>query len=254
MLGRVIVASLSSVALIALALDGLVFAADRPVYKAPPMEPTYNWTGFYLGGHLGWGAVDQDTTLLVSSAGVPILPPGTVINGDASSFIGGSQIGYNWQTNKWVFGVEGDFSWAGANSSVTTAGTLVANSFRIQNMNSHWYTALTGRIGYAWDNWLLYGKGGAAWMNASNSASVNVAGVVTTFPEVTDTRGGWTLGVGIEQAIWNSWSWKLEYDYMAFGTRRYSFLDTTGTITNMVDINTNVNAVKVGLNYRWGAR
>jgi outer membrane immunogenic protein len=254
MLRRVILAGLSSVALIVPGFGGPVFATDMPVNKAPAYAPVpyYNWTGFYVGGHVGWGAVGENQTAISSTAGIIIIPPGTVINTDSSSFLGGGQIGYNQQTGNWVFGAEGDFSWTNAKASATIAGTLVANSFRTQNANTDWYATLTGRIGYAWDNWLLYVKGGAAWMNVNYNNNVTVVPTIFNFPGSTDTRLGWTIGVGIEQALWNNWSWKLEYNYMDFGTRRYAFLDTTGTITTMFDINTKVNAVKVGLNYRWG--
>jgi len=232
---------------------GPVNAADMPV-KAPPYVPVpyYNWTGIYVGGHIGWGAIDEDQTAVSSTAAVIIIPPGTVFDTDRSNFLGGGQVGYNWQMGKWVLGVEADFSWTDANVSTTKAGTLVANSFRTQNATTNWYATSTGRIGYAWDNWLLYVKGGAAWMNVNYNNNVTALATTFNFPGFTDTRGGWTLGVGIEQALWNNWSWKLEYDYMDFGTRRYTFLDTTGTITTMWDINTRVNAVTVGLNYRWG--
>lgn len=242
----------SSVAIVVLGRGGPAFAADLPVYKAPPMISAYNWTGFYVGGHVGWGVIDENGTLVATTAGAPILPPGTVINGDRSSFLGGGQTGYNWQIGKWVFGVEGDLSWTDAKTSTTTNGTLVANSFRVENANTHWYATLTGRVGYAWDNWLFYVKGGAAGVNVNYSANVSVAGIVTAFPGLSDTRKGWTIGAGIEQALSSNWSWKLEYDFMDFGTRRYTFIDTTGAITNMVDINANVSTVKVGFNYRWG--
>jgi outer membrane immunogenic protein len=201
-------------------------AADlgqRPVYKAQPapVMAAYNWSGFYVGGHVGyaWASEDVSSTLTGLSGGT-----------DPSGFLGGAQVGFNWQTGAFVFGVEGDWSWTNADGS--TAIPVAVTS------QHNWYATATARVGYAVDNWLWYVKGGAAWLDADYT----VAGL-----QVGDTRTGWTVGTGIEWALSPNWSVKLEYNYLNFGSE--SIAAPIG-----VDADTQVSLVKLGLNYRfdWG--
>lgn len=203
-----------------------VSAADlgqRPVYKAQPapVMAAYNWSGFYVGGHLGyaWSSEDARSTL-------------TGITGvtDPDGFLGGAQIGFNWQTGAFVFGIEADWSWTNADGSTTIPAAITAEH--------NWYGTATARVGYAVDNWLWYVKGGAAWLDADYT----IGGL--TFG---DTRTGWTVGTGLEWALGPNWSAKLEYNYMDFGK------DTIGTVLP-VEIDTQVHVVKAGVNYRfdWG--
>jgi outer membrane immunogenic protein len=201
-------------------------AADmrRPVYKAPPpaVVAAYNWSGFYVGGHIGgaWGseeATDIATGIRAST--------------DPDGFIGGVQAGYNWQADRWVFGIEGDWSWSGADGSNTLVGVPFTS-------NDSWYATLTGRVGYAWDNWLWYVKGGAAWADKEYS----YAG----FGTISDTRVGWTVGTGVEWALGPQWSAKLEYNYLDFGKDTYNFAPFP------IDVDTQVHLVKAGINYRFG--
>ncbi len=90
-------------------------AADiaRPVYKAPVIVPAFNWSGFYIGGHAGWGWQKEDATLATLSPALPIIPLGSVFNLEKDQFLGGAQAGINWQPvgTPWVFGIEGQWSW-----------------------------------------------------------------------------------------------------------------------------------------------
>jgi outer membrane immunogenic protein len=201
-------------------------AADlgqRPVYKAQPapVMAAYNWSGFYVGGHLGYAWSSEE----VSSALTGLT--GTT---DPDGFLGGAQIGFNWQTGAFVFGVEADWSWTNADGS--TAIPFAATS------EHNWYGTATARVGYAVDNWLWYVKGGAAWIDSDYT----IAGVTTG-----DTRTGWTVGTGLEWALGPNWSAKIEYNYMDFGSERVS-------TPLLVDADTQVHLVKLGLNYRfdWG--
>jgi outer membrane immunogenic protein len=223
---RKVTLSLLTVAGLALGAQS-ASAADlrRPVYKAPPpaVVAAYNWSGFYVGGHLGYGwSSEEGTDLLTGATG----------STDPDGFIGGVQAGYNWQADRWVFGVEGDWSWSGGDGSTTLAGPSFASDHT-------WYATLTGRVGYAWDNWLWYVKGGAAWADSEYT----LAG----FGTVTDTRVGWTLGTGVEWALGPQWSAKLEYNYLDFGKDTFNF----GAF-GPVDVDTQVHLVKAGLNYRFG--
>jgi outer membrane immunogenic protein len=211
-----------------LAAAGLVLGAQsasaadlgRPVYKAPApaVVAAYNWSGFYLGGHLGGAWSQEDLSAL-----------GLVGTTDPDGFIGGVQAGYNWQADRWVFGIEGDWSWSGADGS-TAVGLITSDQ--------NWYATLTGRLGYAWDNWLWYVKGGAAWVDAEYGFG--------GFGTVSDTRVGWTLGTGVEWALAPQWSAKLEYNYLDFGKDTYTLGGTP------FDVDTQVHLVKAGINYRFG--
>src|SRR6202000_1731518 len=134
----------------------------------------------------------------------------------ATGFLGGLQGGYNYQIGQFVLGVEGDWSWSG----MSGASSFGANNF---TTDVDWTATLTGRAGIAFDRWLVYAKGGAAWARDRFSTKFYTAPGV----EVTDTRLGWTVGAGVEYAFAPQWTAKLEYNYMDFGNRDVSFAPGT---------------------------
>jgi len=206
-------------------------AADmsRPVYKAPPagaLPVSYDWTGFYVGGHVGYGWAQKDWRDAF----------GLNASSNADGFLGGGQVGFNYQIGQFVLGVEGDGSWTGIKGGTTALGANIDN-------NVDWTSTLTGRAGIAFDRWLVYGKGGVAWAGDRFTSNRYTPGPV----EVTDTRIGWTVGAGVEYAFAPQWSAKLEYNYMDFGTKAVSFAPGTST-----DIDQQVHAVKFGVNYKFG--
>ena len=230
-------------------------AADlaRPVYKATPAPVAFNWSGFYIGGNVGWGWGDGNGTIIgvPPVPVVPVLPVGATRTNDRDGFLGGAQIGMNWQApgSPWVFGIEADWSWTDASSTSAVAGVgAISTTFS----DTNWYATVTGRVGYAVDTWLWYVKGGVAFMDVEY-LSTTTAGAVFTSNSISDTRTGWTVGAGVEQALINNWSWKLEYNYLDFGSEQYAFTTTvagvTGTVTN--DLEEKVHIVKFGLNYRF---
>jgi outer membrane immunogenic protein len=221
--------ALAAVATIAIGATA-ASAADlgqRPVYKAPaPMVvAAYNWSGFYVGGHLGYGWANTDVHNVIT---------GGSGSTDLSGFLLGGQIGFNWQAGAFVFGIEGDGSWTNAEGSRTFTNAVV-------EMEHNWYATLTGRVGYAVDNWLWYVKGGGAWSDADYTAVV--LGVTGSR---SGTRSGWTIGTGLEWALAPNWSAKIEYNYLDFGNEQIG-------LTNF-DVDSQVHLVKLGLNYRfdWG--
>lgn len=243
----------------AVAMVSAANAADlgaRPVYKSatPAAVVAYNWSGLYAGGHIGWGWQNSEATLLAETVPGPF-PIGTVIAADSSGFLGGGQIGYNWQGGgPWVLGVEADFSWTGADqSAVRTSLIPVPGTTVTAGADFNWFATLTARAGYAWDNWLAYLKGGVAWADVEFSGS-NVVPLIGTFVASpnSDTRVGWTVGVGVEHAFARRWSWKLEYAYMDFGSETYSNTTIPATGVSTVAHELDVHAVKFGLNYRFG--
>jgi outer membrane immunogenic protein len=147
-----------------------------------------------------------------------------------------------------VLGISGDFSWTSATVDTVTSGSLIASTIHTQG-KTDWYATLTGRAGYAMNNWLLYGKGGVAWVHEVYGGYSIVAGTTVPVGDVSDTRTGWTVGGGVEWGFWEKWSAFVEYAYLDFGTKSYNF--TGATFTNTNDIKTNVSVVKAGINYRF---
>jgi outer membrane immunogenic protein len=197
-------------------------AADlyKPSYKAPAYvaPAAHSWTGFYIGlnGGYGWGSSSWD------SAG-SISPKGGVAGGT---------FGYNLQTGSWVWGLEADIDWSGIKGS-TACGVGTCET------SNTWLGTARGRIGYAWDNFMPYVTGGAAFggLKATNSA----IGSAST------TRIGWTLGAGVEYALWSNWSVKAEYLYADLG--KFDCGISCGAAPDNVSFKTNI--VRAGINYRF---
>jgi outer membrane immunogenic protein len=202
-------------------------AADLgPAYTAPAyVAPLYaTWTGLYAGLNLGYGFGQSNWAL----PGVSPAPDGV---------LAGGTLGYNLQTGLWVWGLEGDIAWSGMKNSADCSGGFSCET------QSDWFGTGRLRVGYAgWSNWLPYLTGGAAFadVKASNSA----------YSEVSQTRFGWTAGVGIEYAFLGNWSAKLEYLYADLG----SFDCGTacgGPAVGTDDVSFTTNIVRFGVNYRF---
>ena len=176
----------------------------RTYTKAPAyVAPIYNWTGFYIGGHIG-GAFGGDNNFGGLTTGN---------NGDGR-FLGGLQGGDDYQfAPNWVLGVEGQYSWLANNNS----GIAFPGGFVYTN-NQRALGSVTGRIGYTWGPGLLYVKGGYAY--SDNDKSVTVAGVPTAVAFSGDHHNGYTVGAGLEYMFTQNWSGKIEYQYYNFGNSR----------------------------------
>jgi outer membrane immunogenic protein len=246
-------AALGLVALVA----SPAMAADlsRPVYKAPPPPPVYvfSWTGCYVGGNVGgvWLNKDFALTSVTTPFGVVTPPFGAVGLGShtASSWIGGLQVGCNYQVpgSGWVFGIQGDYDWTNANGShadpVLALTTLQSTARSV--------ASVTGRVGYAWDRFLGYVKGGGAWERDNYSWFVTAAPAVAL--SASETRGGWTVGIGGEYAFTNWITGFIEYDYYDFGTRSIAFPIVVAPASVNLDIRERKSVFKVGLNFLFGA-
>jgi outer membrane immunogenic protein len=243
------VALLAAIPVSAMAADlGRPAPAPAPVYKAPPPIMAFSWTGFYLGGNLGaaWETGNVTDTL-------------TGLNFSSTSnatFAGGGQVGFNYQISSLVLGVEGDFDWLSNNNNngvgVVIPSVGLGHTFTA-SLNDRWVTTLTGRLGFAWDRVLLYGKGGGAWVgnNGFTVTDTNTATAVSVGNS--STRTGWTAGAGLEWAFANNWTARVEYDYIGLSNR--TFTVPTGIIAGDVfTANRNISMVTVGLNYlfNWG--
>jgi outer membrane immunogenic protein len=217
----------------ALGMTASASAADlaaRPYTKAAPlMAPIYNWTGFYIGGHIG-GAFAGNNSL----------------TGSDGRFLGGIQGGADYQfSTNWVIGVEAQYSWLASNNNgvLFPGGTLVTS-------NSDQLGSVTGRLGYAWGPALLYAKGGYAWKDGDN-LGVTIGGLPAAFTTDGSHRDGYTVGGGLEYMFAPSWSAKIEYQYYNFGSTTF----TSGPVGIFGSrFRDDENTVKAGLNYHfnWG--
>jgi len=230
--------------------------ARAPAYKAPVVVQTvHNWTGFYLGGHIGYGWSGNNNWNVVGIT-PPVAGIGGSVNPDADGFIGGAQIGANYQAGMWVLGLEGDFTWSGqrggANGIVTVGGVPLPGVVSNGNTRVDWTATITGRVGVAFDNVLIYAKGGVAFAEIDHTYAITAPGFVG-FTKAGNNRTGYTLGAGIEYALNYNWSIRGEYSFLDFGRRDYTFVTLApaapGTTTN--SIRDQIHQVKLGVNYRF---
>jgi outer membrane immunogenic protein len=221
------------------ALGQSALAADIPVRKAAPapVYVPYNWNGWYVGAHLGYGWGDKEWSDATGAYG------GARVSHGVDGWLGGFQTGFNVQSGNWLWGVEGQWSWTGIDGgrSISLFGFIPVDL----DADIDWIATLTARVGIVSDRWLWYLKGGGAWAKENFTASV--PGIVSF--SATDTRSGWTVGVGVEYAWGGNWTSKLEYNYLDFRDRTHTFL-----FPDDVRIDQHVHVVKVGLNYKfdWG--
>lgn len=281
---------LGSAMLAALAVGAPAIAADlpvkAPVYKAPVIAPVvYDWTGFYVGGNLGYSWADWDST----NVGGNFTFPGTstafsnMATPNVQGPFGGVQAGYNWQFNPhWVAGIEGDFEWSGEKASdpgnlsisfpsgITTGVcdrnppcTATITAATTNDWKLPWFATLRGRLGYVADQtWLFYGTGGlaigemefstttTATANVTNAVGVPVPGfpiTATAGASQNVTRVGFVVGGGIEKMLSQNWTAKIEYQYLDWGS--YTFLSGTGFDTN---VRLRDNTLRIGVNYKFG--
>ncbi len=205
--------------------------AARPYTKAPPPAvpaTIYNWTGFYIGGHIG-GAFAGNNSL----------------EGNGGRFLGGVQGGFDYQfAPNWVTGIEAEYSWMDRNNTgVTFPGGVVVTD-RENQLGS-----VTGRIGYTWGPGLLYAKGGYAFRGDNNKVGVTVGGVPTAFTTTGNHQDGWTVGTGLEYMFAPNWSAKAEYQYYNFGNTTFNAGPAAIVGQRFRDDD---HTVKVGVNYRFG--
>jgi outer membrane immunogenic protein len=230
---------LTTVALVALGATVPALAADlaaRPYTKAAPYvpQPIYNWTGFYIGGHLG-GAFSSNNNFNGLTTG----------NNNNGRFLGGVQVGGDYQfAPNWVLGIEGQYSWLANNNG----GVIFPGAFVYTN-NQRGLGSVTGRVGYTWGPALLYVKGGYAF--SDNNENVTFGGAPIAFAFDSDHKNGYTVGAGVEYMFAQNWSAKVEYQYYNFGRSRFI---APAALVPFGSFTTDDHVVKAGLNYRfnWG--
>jgi outer membrane immunogenic protein len=223
---------LGTVALVALGTASAV-AADLPARtytKAPVyVAPVFNWTGFYAGVHLGGAFAGGDNINDLYGNGYRASTSG--------GFLGGGQIGYNWQFSpNWVLGLEGDISGLDYKRSVTVYGDYL-------QQKTDWLASITGRLGYTWGPGMIYAKGGVAFRDNGGFSTTN------TYYSADNKSTGYTVGGGLEYMFAPAWSAKVEYQY-------YNFDKSTVYYRGVADAryDSDIHTVKVGVNYHfnWG--
>jgi outer membrane immunogenic protein len=229
-----------------LAMGASSFAADLgaavPV-KAPsaPVMAAYNWTGFYVGvnGGGGWNTWAD-----------PAAAAGPGINSfSGSGALAGGTVGGNYQIGNVVLGLEGAYDWADIRNTQSAVLGLGAGTLTLVTKNDYIAT-VAGRVGYAFDRVLIYGKGGAAFTR--DRLDANLAGPVPGTATGSFDRTGWVAGAGVEWAFWNNWSLRAEYDYMGFGTiNEGNFVTTGGLGVTPANVKLQVQTATLGINYKF---
>jgi outer membrane immunogenic protein len=206
-IGRVVAVSFS------LFLPGAAFAGDLPAAPPAPAEPApaFSWTGFYIGGELGWARPEAmyDFTIASPNNGRDRSSPNSTKNG----ILGGGFAGYNYQSDRLVIGAEADIDFVISGKIRTAAG----KSFITAHTN--FFGSARGRLGWAADRVLLYGTGGLAFQSPVTRVPTTAISVRTS----DDLRLGWTAGAGAEYAMSDNWIAGVEYRHSEYETESASY-------------------------------
>ena len=256
-------------------------AADMPIKAPRYVAPPPTWSGFYAGLNAGW--VDSQNSLSTVatptpdaalgvipgvSEGLAALSSGSIPAGSRSGFIGGGQIGYNWQLGSLVAGIEADIqglSQSGGAGSVTTTAVVVGvpvTSTQTASLSTKYLGTVRGRLGLLLTpTWLVYATGGLAYGGVDASTSLVQSGtngfVGTGAGSLSDTRAGWAAGGGVEWMFAQRWSAKGEYLHYDLGTSSFASASTSGFFATPVYQNVlssahfEGNLVRAGVNYHF---
>jgi outer membrane immunogenic protein len=274
-------------AVAAIGFTSVAAAADMPV-KAPMAVLAHSWTGFYVGGNVGYGWGDRTVTFTPNDFNAQVVTCGGVLGGtcapptsfNVNGALGGLQLGYNWQFKQnWLLGIETDFDWSriqgtGTSNFILGTGPPAASNFQA-TQNIKWFGTIRGRLGFMpTDNMLVYGTAGFAYGRVDENIVLNsqaganattgtfgytcVAGPNCFLGSSSRTATGWTAGAGFEYAPWNNnVSIKGEYLYVSLGGDAVNVVSQAGgnpTLSSFTAAfsRTNFSVVRVGLNYKFG--
>ncbi|MBN9445031.1 MAG: outer membrane protein [Bosea sp. (in: a-proteobacteria)] len=211
---------LASVAALGIIAAGAASAADLPSRKGPVAAPVYippvfTWTGFYVGANAGygWGNVNAN---------------GFANVGDLDGFVGGGQIGYNYQMGQFVLGLEADLQGADLSSG---------NNLGLVRVKTDYFGTVRARVGFAIDRFMPYVTGGWAYGNVKTSIPA------LAFSNDSSHTGGWTVGGGIEYAITNNLIAGVEYLYVDLGEKNILGAGTK--------VGTDFSVVRARLSYKF---
>src|ERR1700676_4725133 len=237
---------------------GPAVAADMPLQAATPFAARFSWTSCYLGGHLGGGFAHKDITDPVqlvqdSFLGVCSTNGITTVSPAPTGVVIGGQIGRDYQfASSWGGGIEGAASGSTMKNSRTVGLPLGNPDTAIVKASTDFLPSVTARLGYAFDNVLLYAKGVVALAGDRFNVTGSFAGTPFGFQGL-DNRLGWTLGAGVDWAFSHHWSANIEYDYYSFGHGGVMMSDLINDFAGILDVKQSVKLVKVGLKFHiWG--
>lgn len=222
----------------ACAIAALLISAPASASGLFSSTPVTSWTGFYGGLNAGaaWGTASKDSVFYapvppfaaVDVAGISSSASQSL---NTSGFTGGGQLGYNLQHGSIVWGVEADFQYLGlkgSNSITAPFPSTPASSYSVAtSVSTDWLMTARGRVGWTFNNMLLYGTAGFAVGHQTFSQSIAILPPFVVTNSGSDTRIGWTVGAGAEYALNPDWSVKAEYLYVDLGKPPAS----TGTIS-----------------------
>ncbi|MGH6836666.1 MAG: outer membrane protein [Methylocella sp.] len=241
----------------AIAITGPAFAADLPARAPPPVylppPPIFTWTGIYIGGQVGyaWGTGTNQFNGFDPFFGRGGAFINSNVGGTPNGVIGGGNVGFNYQINQWVIGLEGTVD--GTSLSNTGVAVFPDGSTVSAHSTADIQGSIRGRLGVAFDRALIYATGGVAFGGFNTDVSLSAPNVpFFASASRSNTRVGWTVGGGIQYAITNNWSIRAEYRFTDFGSIRDGqfagapagfFLDGRRRIQQ--------NQVQVGFDYRF---
>lgn len=249
---------LASVALVTMSTPLLAadLATRYPVKAMPPA--VFSWTGFYVGGNVGYAGDSFSADALLFDA----LSVNNLVSYDgsgtasitSSGFIAGGQVGYNYQfANNVVVGVETDLQWSGIEGRADAA--LDATSILIGSANVgasiDYFGTIRARLGYAFDRFLPYVTGGAAYGRTAASGDAVILGVGSTSVSAASDSWGWTVGAGAEFAVTNNWTVKAEYLYVDLGSMDYAVYEPLTSTAAFGSVDSKFHAMKAGVNYKF---
>jgi outer membrane immunogenic protein len=261
-------------AISAIPISHIASAADMPT-KAPAYAPpvaAYDWSGFYIGGHVGaaWGGPDGSFSQINTPPFDPSqYDPKNFGRAEFARLAGGVHGGFNWMVMpNWLLGLEGDFTWTSRGvSSASTPATLagvVSNTNRVNLTNEpDWLSTVRGRFGYTANNILFYATGGVAWTETKYAGFIsnalinaNVASIGSRF---SNTSTGWVAGGGLEYMLTQNWLLRGEYLYYDFPNQPTAIAPCTRCVPGSLDgpgvftwNNSHFSVVRFGVSYKFG--
>lgn len=249
----------------AIVVAAAVAFGAAPLASAAPAS--FRWTGFYIGGNVGYGwddasaDVSSNTILLGALINVGTIPRSLTTN--PNGWLGGVQLGYNYQIDKIVLGVEADFSLANIDGKASAANPGPILPFATYTTSAEqrlkWFGTLRGRLGFVpADMLLVYATGGLAFGETDYGANIRRTAILLNYnvPASADvTKVGWTLGGGAEYAVTKNWTLKAEYLYYDLGREALTGFLTIGPVVTATaahyDFATRGSIARFGLNYKF---
>ncbi len=250
----------ANIAALAMVMAGDATAADLAVAPPAPFAARFNWTSCYGGMHLGGAFAKKDITDPAQLVQDSFIAPGatvgvTTVNPGPNGVLVGAQIGcdYQFAGSPVVIGIEGSASGSTMKANTPVGLPLSVPDVAAVQANTDFLASVTARIGYAFDNVLVYGKAGAALAGDKYEVSGSFGGAPYDFRGL-ENRAGWTVGAGVDWAFAQNWSATFEYDYYGFGSTTVNMFDPINGFVGPVNVTQSIQVVKVGLNFHmWGA-